>query len=566
MVKLMETSNINSSEGNHMIKKVGLVLFLLMIIGFAEMYVDIQKEDKVETSMEVEMPSEMDSLVLLIFELAEKGQALNVPFIVGETDIQQLHEMWGDSDETSDLSMDTYESYLSKKATIGHHSGIIFDIRSNAKAVQKIRLSNISEIAGEADEIRNYKDGEVNQMIFVYEITPTYQLKWVLPRPTDNEPDPTVHHISVSTHLKETVDEEISAITGMSLEEKIGQMIFAGIEGVELSEETKQLISTDKVGGIIFFKDNLKKPDQTVELLNALKAESKNEKFPLFLGVDQEGGRVTRLPGLIDLPTNEEIGKQQNENSSYNIGSLLGRELNAFGFNMNFAPVLDVNSNRKNPVIGDRSFGGDAETVSKLGIQTMKGIQSENVIAVVKHFPGHGDTAVDSHIELPIIPKTMDDLNKLELIPFKEAIVRGADVVMVAHILLPEIDPNLPSSMSYEIITGILREQLQFEGVIMTDDLTMNAITGNYEIGRAAVEAVKAGNDIVLIAHDYANVNQVIEAITKAVKVGEISEERIDASVNRILLLKKNYKMSNEQVNGVNLKEINNLIEQTLGR
>ena len=566
MVKLMETSNINSSEGNHMIKKVGLVLFLLMIIGFAEMYVDIQKEDKVETSMEVEMPSEMDSLVLLIFELAEKGQALNVPFIVGETDIQQLHEMWGDSDETSDLSMDTYESYLSKKATIGHHSGIIFDIRSNAKAVQKIRLSNISEIAGEADEIRNYKDGEVNQMIFVYEITPTYQLKWVLPRPTDNEPDPAVHHISVSTHLKETVDEEISAITGMSLEEKIGQMIFAGIEGVELSEETKQLISTDKVGGFIFFKDNLKKTDQTVELLNALKAESKNEKFPLFLGVDQEGGRVTRLPGLINLPTNEEIGKQQNENFSYNIGSLLGRELNAFGFNMNFAPVLDVNSNRKNPVIGDRSFGGDAETVSKLGIQTMKGIQSENVIAVVKHFPGHGDTAVDSHIELPIIPKTMDDLNKLELIPFKEAIVRGADVVMVAHILLPEIDPNLPSSMSYEIITGILREQLQFEGVIMTDDLTMNAITGNYEIGRAAVEAVKAGNDIVLIAHDYANVNQVIEAITKAVKVGEISEERIDASVNRILLLKKNYKMSNEQVNGVNLKEINNLIEQTLGR
>ena len=550
-----------------MMKKVGVFLFIFLVLGIVEVYLEMQNElgERVETSMEVEQPAEVESLVQLIFEHAKKGQVLDIPFIVGETDMEQIHELWGNPDGKSENSKNFYDTYFSKNATIGHRSEVVFDIRSNSMPIQQIRLEDIKEIGGEPDEIRVYQDEEVNQTILLYEVTPIYQLKWILPKPTENEPNPAVDHISIYTKLKVARKEENLIITEMSLEEKIGQMIFAGITGTSLSKETKQLVSGDKVGGIIFFKDNLQDVNQAVTLINSIKAESSDNKIPLLLGVDQEGGRVSRLPKLTSLPTNREIGEQNNETLSYRIGNLLGLELNAFGLNINFAPVLDVNSNTNNPVIGDRSFGNNAGIVSKLGIQTMQGIQSQNIISVVKHFPGHGDTGVDSHLELPVIQKSIEDLNALELIPFKNAIADSADVVMIAHILLPKIDPNFPSSLSHEIITGILREQLQFDGVVMTDDMTMNAIIGNYEIGQATVEAVKAGNDMVLIAHEYTNVKRAIESILQAVNSGEITEERINTSVDRILSLKEKYKVSNDQVKEVDIEQINQSIEKTVG-
>src|SRR5690606_36243064 len=316
-----------------------------------------------------------------------------------------------------------------------------------------------------------------------------------------------------------------SVIDNMSLEEKVGQMIFAGIDDTVLNENTKTLISKYNVGGLIFYGDNLQNPEQSVELLNDVKTTNLDNRFPLFLGIDQEGGRVTRLPGnIVEMPTNQQIGEIGNERFSYDFGELLGQQLNAFGFNMNFAPVLDVNSNPNNPVIGDRSFGNNVDIVSKLGIQTMKGIEAQHVIPVVKHFPGHGDTSVDSHLELPIVDKTREEINELEIIPFQNAINEGTDVVMVAHILLPKIDPTYPSSMSTPIISGILREELQFNGVVMTDDMTMNAIMDHYGIGEAIVESVKAGSDIVLIAHDFSKVITAIDALISAVESGEISE------------------------------------------
>ncbi|UZN01027.1 hypothetical protein OL548_18860 [Lysinibacillus sp. MHQ-1] len=202
------------------------------------------------------------------------------------------------------------------------------------------------------------------------------------------------------------------------------------------------------------------------------------------------------------------------------MGQLLGEQLKAFGFNLDFAPVMDVNSNPNNPIIGDRSFSNKPDIVSQLGIQTMQGLESQQVIPVIKHFPGHGDTSVDSHLELPKVSKSLDDLTKLELIPFKAAIDKGVDVVMVGHILLPKIDQQYPSSMSKEIITGILRNQLGFDGVVMTDDMTMKAITNHFNIGQAAVDSVKAGNDIILIAHEFANVTAAIDALKAAVKNG----------------------------------------------
>lgn len=352
----------------------------------------------------------------------------------------------------------------------------------------------------------------------------------------------------------------------MSLDEKIGQMIFGGIPGVSLSKETKQLISEYHLGGIIFFSNNIENTKQTVDLVNEIKTINKENKLPILLGIDQEGGRVERLPeDIINLPKNKEIGETNNKEFSYNIGTILGKQLDAYGFNINFAPVLDVHSNPSNPVIGDRSFSADPNIVSDLGLETMKGMKSENIISVIKHFPGHGDTSIDSHIDLPVVSKQREQLNKVELIPFEHAINAGADVVMTAHILLSEIDSKYPASLSKKIITNLLRKQLEYNGVVITDDLTMGAIVDNYELETAAVKAIQAGTDMVLIAHGgYDTLTTVFEEIKSAVLNGEISEDRIDESVRRIIHLKENYELVDEQIENVDIKQLNSLINNIL--
>ena len=353
-------------------------------------------------------------------------------------------------------------------------------------------------------------------------------------------------------------------IKQMSIDEKIGQMIFAGISGTTLTKETESLIGKYKVGGIILFANNLENPEQSIELLNQIKTENRQNELPILLGVDQEGGRVERLPSLAKLPSSREIAARNNEELSYEIGVLLAEQLHAFGFNVNFAPVLDINSNPNNPVIGDRSFGDNPEIVNKLGIQTMEGMQSKNIITAVKHFPGHGDTDVDSHLELPKVEKSLKKLEELELIPFKHAIEVGTDIVMTAHILLPEIDSELPASMSEKVIAGILREQLGFDGVVITDDMTMQAITDHYDIGEAAVDSIKAGTDIILMAHDYEGLVSVFDMLKEAVIGGEISEDRIDESLRRIIRLKREYKIADEQVESIDIEGLNEMIEKVL--
>ena len=544
-----------------MIKKVGLLLFILLAFGIAEVFFTIQSEGP-EKEAKIDTPNdtvEIHSLVSLLFETAEKGQVVNIPFTVKETDVQQLYEQWGESDNKSMHASDTYERYEKRNATIGHRLGTVFDIRSDAPFIQDIRLSDIKSIGGEPDYVRSYKDDKVDQTILVYDVAHNIQLKWILPAPTPSETNPYVHHISVYTDFKE-ISGEVDPLSEMTLEEKVGQMIISGIEGDSYSQEMEQLISREKVGGIIFFKENLLNPQRSVALVNAIKEQSNLEKYPLFLSVDQEGGRVTRLPGLLKQPTNLEIGLKNDEVLAFGIGALLAKQVKAFGMNVDYAPVLDVNSNPDNPVIGDRAFGNDVQVVSNLGIETMQGIQSENIISVIKHFPGHGDTDVDSHMELPVIYKTLEELERVELIPFEQAIANGADVVMVAHILMPNIDNRYPSSLSKEIITGILRNKLGFKGVIITDDMTMDAIEENYEMGEAAVQAINAGNDIVLIAHEYSNIQRAIEAVVQAVKDGEITVERINESVERIIGLKDKYKLNNELVESIDTTSLNQSI------
>lgn len=351
----------------------------------------------------------------------------------------------------------------------------------------------------------------------------------------------------------------------LSTDEKIGQLVLVGMEGTEIDQNVRDLIENEHVGGFIFYKDNIQDKKQALTLFNALKAANRDQPVSLFLSVDEEGGRVSRMPGeFAGLPAMRAIGDVGSEELAGRIGGAIGKELSGFGLNLDFAPVLDVNSNPDNPVIGDRAFGVEPEVVSKMGIAVMNGIREQGVIPVVKHFPGHGDTAVDSHLGLPVVEHGLDRLRKLELVPFARAIKEGADVVMIAHLLLPKLDPDHPASFSEAVIHGLLREELQFKGTIISDDMTMGAIVKNYDIGEAAVQFLLAGGNIVLVGHNYDQEKAVIQAIREAVASGKISAEVLDDRVYNVLKLKAKYALSGKPASGPDVKAINREIRSLL--
>lgn len=350
----------------------------------------------------------------------------------------------------------------------------------------------------------------------------------------------------------------------MSIEDKIGQMVIIGLEGTSLKKRTREMLDEYRVGGFILYKRNIDKAEQTMALLNELKAANSSD-IPLWLSVDEEGGLVTRIPKEFDkLPTPREIGKSEDIEYSYELGSAIGGALRSLGFNMNYAPVLDIDSNPDNPVIGSRSFGRDARTVSDFGIASMQGLQSQGIVSVVKHFPGHGDTSVDSHLDLPVEDKTKSELDSFELQPFKAAIKSGTDAIMVAHILLPHIDEQQPASLSAKLINGLLRDELGYDGVVMTDDMTMGGITKHRDIGDAAVESVLAGTDILLVGHHEKLQADVLETLRDSVANGEISEKRLDESVYRILQLKEKYKLQDAPNMELDVDLVNEHIQDAL--
>ncbi|MBC5624856.1 beta-N-acetylhexosaminidase [Clostridium sp. NSJ-49] len=367
-------------------------------------------------------------------------------------------------------------------------------------------------------------------------------------------------------HTEETkeLDKIKEKINSMTLEQKIGQLFIVGFEGDIINDEIIDLVKNQEVGGLIYFSRNVVDSNQIITLNNEIKAIKKD--IPLFISVDEEGGVVSRVPDeFLKLPSSGYIGKFDDENLSYNIGSIIAKELKNLGFNMDFAPVLDIDSNPNNTVIGERAFGNNADIVLKLGIKTMEGLRDGGIIPVVKHFPGHGNTDIDSHYGLPIVTKTLEELNNLEFIPFKNAIENGADVVMVSSIILSSIDSEYPATMSKKVTTDILRNKLNFDGVIATDDMTMGAIMDNYNLTDAVIMAINAGNDLILVCHGYDDIIKSISAVKDAVSSNIISEERIDESVYRILKLKEKYRVnddiiSNEiDIEGINL-EINSLL------
>lgn len=531
--------------------------------------------------------------IAAIVALAGQGRIDTADFTVGRTSLGEVERKWQSADQTSANGSSTYAKYAAHATTIGYKNKVVTDLRSNDGSLAEIRYRDILDTLGEADSVNTYKDDTVNQLILGYDLPGGYTLRWVLPKPWAGEGDtaeenPPLDHISLvgraskpaaaasgetpdaaapqadggtaATGTAPAAGAEAAAdgstpqaaapapagdtavlLAGLTLDEKIGQMVIAGVEGTSLREEDRALIRDYGVSGVIFYADNIDSAAQTRTFVDEVQAANPNGELPLLVSVDQEGGRVARLTGVDKIPTAGAIGERGDAAYARSIGEQLGDQLLSQGFNLDYAPVLDVNSNPDNPVIGDRSFGADAALVSKLGIPVMQGLESKKVIPVVKHFPGHGDTSVDSHIALPVVDKSLEQLDKLELIPFKKAIAAQADVVMIAHILLPKLDKQFPSSLSPAVMTDLLRGKLGFDGVIMTDDMTMGAIADNYGIGEAAVQSVAAGSDIVLVAHGAGNAIDTIEAIKQAVRSGQISESRIDESAARILALKKKY-------------------------
>jgi beta-N-acetylhexosaminidase len=326
----------------------------------------------------------------------------------------------------------------------------------------------------------------------------------------------------------------------MTSRDKIGQLFMVGFLGASVTPDLASFIKEYKPGGVILFSRNLESVEQMVDLTNGLQACSPHS--PLLISIDQEGGRVSRLPkGFTIFPPCDILGRCNSTELAYAAGATIAKELRAVGVNMNMAPVLDVNSNPSNPVIGDRSFGATPDVVCELGMATAAGLQDNKIVACGKHFPGHGDTNTDSHKELPVVEAPRGRLEAVEFPPFRRAVAQGIASMMTAHVVYSALDPELPATLSPAIINGFLRQELQYDGVVLTDDLEMHAIIDHYGIADAAVRAVQVGCDVLLICKDRDREIAAFDAVAQAVEAGTISPERLNQSVARITRLKDRF-------------------------
>lgn len=338
-------------------------------------------------------------------------------------------------------------------------------------------------------------------------------------------------------------------LTNMTLEEKIGQLFIVNIEQMEpadgesykyyqITETMKKNMEKYHVGGYIFFSRNIKTPKQTTTFINNLQ---KTSKIPLFISVDEEGGAVSRIGKNKKMETTyfppmKAIGDTNNPTEAFEVGNTLGIEIGALGFNLDFAPVADLRVNESNTEIGDRSFGSDPKMVANMVSELVRGLQGQGVSATLKHFPGHGGASGDTHKGYADITNSIQELRKVEFVPFKAGIKAGVDLIMVSHLAVTNVtNETVPASLSPLILEDILRTELGYDNLIITDALNMKSITNEYSSGDAAVTAITAGADILLMPKNF---EDAYEDLFDAVKAGDIKETKIDKSVSRILRIK----------------------------
>lgn len=351
----------------------------------------------------------------------------------------------------------------------------------------------------------------------------------------------------------------------MTIKQMLGQKLIFGFHGTELSLEFIDLLRTWKIGNVILFLRNIESAEQMRTLCHQIQQIVRDETgLPAFIVIDQEGGMVSRLPeDAVNVPCAMALAASGKEENVTKAAEITIRQLRGLGANFNMAPVLDVNNNPKNPVIGIRSFGDDPQRVAQLGCASARAYEESGVLCCAKHFPGHGDTAVDSHLGLPRVEKTEQELEQLELIPFRSAVEDGVPAMMISHVLFPAIVPeNVPCTMSRKIVTDLLRHKLGFEGLILTDCMEMGAIKDHYGTAHGVVEAIRAGVDLAEISSTLELERQAAEALNEAAEQGLLDMNEVRLSVAKILDFKAQLDTFSVEPQLCNLKQDRAAAEQ----
>ena len=353
---------------------------------------------------------------------------------------------------------------------------------------------------------------------------------------------------------KKAVKYADSVYAKLSMDERIGQLYIVALytnKDQNHISGVRKLVEQEKIGGIILMQDDA---EQEIALVNEFQKKS---RVPMLFGMDAEWGLYQRIKTAHKFPWAMTLGAIQDNNLVYEMASKIAEDAKKMGIYWNFAPVVDVNTNPKNPIIGNRSFGSDVQNVIAKSLAYAQGLQDNGVLAAIKHFPGHGDTDVDSHLDLPVVKHSLERLNKIELAPFKALMDKKIGGAMIAHLYVPQLEKgkNIPASISYDIVTNLLKNKFRYEGLVITDALNMNAVAKKYPAGELDLRAFKAGNDVLLFSQDVLTGKKLIK---EAIQKGEISEKRLEESVKKIL--KTKYLLGLQNLRPLSSEGINNAL------
>ena len=354
-----------------------------------------------------------------------------------------------------------------------------------------------------------------------------------------------------NSDIKKANDWVDKTYNSLSQDEKLGQLFILALytnKGEEFINQIRNIVKNEKIGGLILMQDDAARE---INLVNEFQSQS---KVPLMIGMDAEWGVFQRIAKAHKYPWAITLGAIQDKNLITEMSAKIAEDCKRMGINWDFAPVVDVNTNPNNPIIGNRSFGSDVNNVVNSALAYSNGLQDNRILAAIKHFPGHGDTDKDSHLDLPVVSHNLERLEKIEIAPFKALMNKGIGGVMVAHLYVPSLEneKGIPASVSKKIVTGLLKEKLGYKGLIITDALNMGAVANKFKAGELDAMAFKAGNDLMLFSQDVATGKKLIQ---KAIDNGEIQQNRVEESVKKILLTK--YYLGLNQYNNINPENVN---------